>query len=282
MKKKVISYLEYQLDKLKNTNDSYKLLNLNVRCRDLSCIIDLIERYDFVQENTLETDDYLLINPEGDNINGKVFYTEELLKYSIDIITVKIVAEIICYRTGICTFTETKLLSHIYLYLIHISLIDVSIKYYSQSKRGKLYNLIEESDPNVILKYDLSFSKKKLKYYKDFALKHYDSHISFFAVKSKLQFSNGFVLEYDKCLSHITANYGIHFLADITYLKVGIKFNTINIKFNEYKQLMNIYNEVSQDRQIRKEVVDLNFKKITNAKIRNDILTQWKILKTLY
>lgn len=284
MKTKVINYLKQKLHDLEITTDKYKLSNLDVRIRDLESIITLIKQYEFIEKDSLEIDDIVLINPEGDGILGKVFYTNTLLNYSVDVIAGKIVSEILCYKAGICTYTEKKALSLIYLHLAHLTLIDVSFKYYAQSKRGRISEIVQAEDPAIFAKYQLNFPKEKLNYYSDFAMKNYKTHTTFIIVKAEHKFTNGVVLEYDRCLLHLTAYEGMNLSSKTTFSQSNIYFNIINMDYKGYLRLIERYKDLEERSYGRAKVdaFDFNYNKIRSFKEKNELLEQWHILQALF
>lgn len=275
LKEKVINYLNMKLNDLSNTNDKYKLNNIDVRKKDLVGIIDLVCKYDFIYlENNCElANDMLFINPEGKDINGKIFYTNELLNYDTDVIAIKIVSELIFYFSGIWTFSQkSKMLSYLYLSLAHLTLLDFSIKYYAQNKRGKLYELFSLSDPDIINRYRLDFSKEKILYYESFSIKNSTSYISPLIQIAKHEFINGTILKCYKYSFHITAGHGIDF-ADRTTDYASYSQKSI-YKISQYPRF-------DSWEDIRFYYLDSNGKLTNSRKIKNELNEQLILLEAL-
>ncbi len=278
---KVCDYLKNKIEYLDN-----KYYYSSTCARDLNSIYKLIKESIFIKQDSLVIDDILMLIPKGRDSKLKLIYTDELLNFDIEIIIVKLVAEILLYHTGMLIFKENKLISYLYVYLINLQLI-LEIEQAEDnylSIRSKIYNTISKSYPEIIEKYGLQISNEKRMYYINFSLNNFKDYVSSLFISKETTFLNGSVAEYDVLLTRSSQVLGIEIMYKALYSSNSFSFDSykVDIGFEEYESLLNHYlNEQARKRKLKTVFFNSNHDLITDKKEMIILNDQYKVLLSL-
>lgn len=288
-KNNILEFLSKKMTQLEKSQNKKIIVNKEDRIRDLSGLIKIIENSKFVECDKLEIDSYLLIQPIGDGIESKIYYTKEIYDLDINIATIKIASEFLLYYSAALVYKTEKQLSYIYLYLLHLTLIDTKMAYYSQSFRSKIYNKLLESEPRILELYNIEFNEEKINYYIKFALKNRDNYVSPFLCADFMSFSNGNIFYYNTLFAHVTQYEGFNLMCYIDNegfgsnfiepLYLGFEFEEYVKKVEKLKAAQNTFFRISKPK--KSFFVDNNFEPIKDKKIIRSLREQFKLAQAL-
>lgn len=289
----IMKYLKLkQLDLI--NSKPLKFCDKDVRLRDLKLIIKLAEKFKFYKNNNLITDDVIILNPSCENNYINIFYDDEFEKLSDEQKTIKVISELYIYISGRFMLSENNCLSRTYLFLFHIGLLDYKLRY-SQSIRDNLYSEVKENIPDIVKKYDIRFSDKKSKYYKEFALENYENCITPLLLINNHNSQLGHKYSFNIMYDHITSSGGFEVFEKLND-KVGYGYVAkIHVGFSNFDKKIHLNNKhnfekfitLSIDNYVNKYISkkinyrDNNGNKITDKSIIEIIDAEEKFLNLI-